>query len=109
AMRRFASPLLLSVAITGTLLLGGVHAAVVSPWQGPGVRPMLPPASKLETDTISPPCHPNPHAQSDMATLATRGDIRFLPQALRDRLLRLAGRPHTVPPMQAFAEADQAS
>jgi hypothetical protein len=108
-MRRFASPLLLSVAITGTLLLGGLRAATVSPWEGKGVRPTAAPAVRLETDTVSPPCHPNPHSQSDMATLANRGDVRSLPQALKERLIRLAGRPHTVPPMQAFAEADQAS
>ncbi|HZE88786.1 MAG TPA: hypothetical protein VE404_04515 [Verrucomicrobiae bacterium] len=60
----------------------------------------------FQTDTIPPPCHPNPHAQSDMATLAERGDIRFTPRPLKERLLRLAGRPHTFAPMQAFAEAD---
>jgi hypothetical protein len=108
-MRRFANPLLLSVAITGALLLGGVHAATVPRWPQTAVRPMLPPAGKLVTDTINPPCHPNPHSQSDMATIAVRGDVRFLPQALRDRLVRLAGRPHTALPMQAFAEADQPS
>ena len=109
AMRRFANPVLLSVVITGTLLLGGLRAATVSPWDGKAVRPFLPTTAKLETDTITPPCHPNPHSQSDMATLVSRGDIRFLPQALRDRLVRLAGRPHTALPMQAFAEADQPS
>src|SRR5882724_832828 len=60
----------------------------------------------FQTDTIPPPCHPNPHAQSDMTTLAERGDIRFTPRPLKERLLRLAGRPHTFAPMQAFAEAD---
>jgi len=61
------------------------------------------------TDVIPAPCHPNPHAQSDMANLAHRGDIRSLPQPLKDRLLRLAGRPHTFSPMQTFGEADRPS
>src|SRR5262245_25696795 len=65
--------------------------------------------SALQTDTIPAPCHPNPHAQTDMATLVHRGDVRLAPQPLQDRLVRLAGRPHTFLPMQTFAEADQPS
>jgi len=53
-----------------------------------------------------PPCHPNPNAATDRATVANRGDIAGLPQALKDRLIRLADRPHTYLPLQAFAEAD---
>jgi hypothetical protein len=56
-----------------------------------------------------PPCHPNPLAQSDMATVLARGDIHELPQALTHRLAILAGRPHTYLPMQAYAEADNPS
>jgi hypothetical protein len=63
----------------------------------------------FQTDVIPAPCHPNPHAQSDMALLAQRGDVRLTPQPLKERLLRLAGRPHTFPPMQTFAEADRPS
>jgi hypothetical protein len=108
--RRFTTPLALSVAITGALLLGGARAATFSPFDRPGIRPTVAPFGvKLETDTINAPCHPNPHSQSDMATIASRGDVKQLPQALRERLIRLAGRPHTVPPVQAFAEADKAS
>ena len=55
------------------------------------------------------PCHPNPNAEADRASVAGRGDIINLPQPLKDQLLRLAERPHTFLPMQAFAEADQSS
>src|SRR3989441_897715 len=52
-----------------------------------------------------PPCHPNPQAASDMATVASRGDVALLPAPLKDRLVQLAGRPHTYLPMQVNAEA----
>ena len=55
------------------------------------------------------PCHPNPTAAADEAALRARGDIVNLPGPLKDRLAQLANRPHTYPPMQAFAEADGAS
>ncbi|GAB3147861.1 hypothetical protein [Amycolatopsis sp. NPDC004378] len=38
-----------------------------------------------------------------------RGDIRQLPQPLKDRLAVLAGRPSTFPPMTAFSEAPSPS
>jgi hypothetical protein len=57
-------------------------------------------------DQPSPPCHPNPQAATDIATVASRGDVAGLPLPLKNRLIRLAGRPHTVLPMQIFAEAD---
>ena len=63
-------------------------------------------AAELPPDQPPPPCHPNPNAAQDMATLSARGDIVNLPQPLKDRLLRLAGRPHTYLPLQIFAEAD---
>jgi hypothetical protein len=56
-----------------------------------------------------PPCHPNPNAAGDRDAVAARGDIAKLPQPLKDRLIRLADRPHTYLPLQAFAEADHAS
>lgn len=56
-----------------------------------------------------PPCHPNPHAAADRNTVHGRGDIRNLPDRLQDRLERMAERPHTFLPMQAFAEADKPS
>jgi hypothetical protein len=56
-----------------------------------------------------PPCHPNPNAAADRAAVATRGDVVNLPGPLKDRLVRLADRPHTYLPMQVFAEADNPS
>src|SRR5947208_8892593 len=53
----------------------------------------------------SPPCHPNATADMDMAVVRDRGDIRRLPGPLRDRLVQLAGRPHSQLPTQAYAEA----
>ncbi len=55
------------------------------------------------------PCHRNPNAAADRQTVATRGDVLKLPDALQDRLVRLADRPHTNLPTQVFAEADNAS
>jgi hypothetical protein len=52
-----------------------------------------------------PPCIPNPQADQDMATVRQRGDIRQLPGPLRDRLVQLAGRPHSQLPTQTRAEA----
>jgi hypothetical protein len=60
-------------------------------------------------DQPPPPCHPNPNAEDDIETVAHRGDIAPLPRRLKNRLLRLAGRPHTYLPLQIFAEADQPS
>lgn len=56
-----------------------------------------------------PPCHPNPNAAADAAAVGVRGDVVNLPQPLKDRLVQLADRPHTFPPIQAFAEADNSS
>ena len=56
-----------------------------------------------------PPCHPNPHAEEDQEHVRHRGDVRFLPDALQDRLQRLASRPHSTLPIQAYAEADKPS
>ena len=56
-----------------------------------------------------PPCHPNPNAATDRAQVRDRGDVRHLPDRLQDVLERLADRPHTYLPMQAFAEADSPS
>jgi hypothetical protein len=56
-----------------------------------------------------PPCHPNPRAASDREAVANRDDVRNLPTPLKDRLVRLADRPHSFLPIQAFAEADKPS
>jgi hypothetical protein len=54
-------------------------------------------------------CHANPNANQDMAAVAARGDIAGLPAPLQNQILRIAGRPHSQLPTQAFAEADAAS
>lgn len=54
-----------------------------------------------------PPCHTNPAAARDMQSVATRGDVRKLPAPLKSTLLRLAGRPHSILPLQVYAEAEQ--
>src|SRR5215469_7415359 len=51
------------------------------------------------------PCHPNLQANADMATVKNRGDIVDLPAPLKERLVRLASRPHSQLPTQAYAEA----
>ena len=55
------------------------------------------------------PCHPNPNAAADDATVANRGDVVNLPQPLKDRLVQLADRPHSYLPLQVFNEADPAT
>jgi hypothetical protein len=65
--------------------------------------------SAAYADQPPAPCHPNPNASQDRATVAARGDVANLPQPLRERLLQLAERPHTYLPLQVFAEADQSS
>src|SRR5262245_38570259 len=54
-----------------------------------------------------PPCHPNPHADVDMRTVRDRDDVRKLPEDLENRLIELAGRPHSQLPTQAYAEAHE--
>src|SRR2546428_878854 len=56
-----------------------------------------------------PPCHPNPRAASDMETVANRDDIRKLPAPLKERLVPLAGPPHSALPVQTFAVDHQTS
>ena len=56
-----------------------------------------------------PPCHPNPNAAQDVAAVSGRGDIVNLPAPLTERLARLADRPHSVLPLQVYAEADGSS
>src|SRR5690349_19188100 len=53
----------------------------------------------------SPPCHPNATAAMDVAQVRSRGDIKNLPGPLKDRLVKLAFRPHSQLPTQAYAEA----
>src|SRR5258708_13780852 len=56
-----------------------------------------------------PPCHPNPNATTDMTTVRNRGDISHLPDPLKNQIVTLAGRTHSVLLVQAYAEADQRS
>ena len=77
-------------------LMLAMSAALVSPPRGDAEQP-------------SAPCHANPNAAADSAAVASRGDVVNLPQPLKDRLIRLADRPHSYLPIQAFAEADGAS
>jgi len=51
------------------------------------------------------PCHPNPQANADIATVENRGDIVDLPAPLKEQLARMASRPHSQLPTQAYAEA----
>jgi hypothetical protein len=61
--------------------------------------------------TVFPPhpCHPNTHAMQDAQAVRERGDVKNLPDALRQRLVTLGARPHSTLPIQAYAEADQRS
>jgi len=55
------------------------------------------------------PCFPNPTAARDVATVAKSGDVRFLPDPLKNQLLRLADRPHTYLSIHVFSEASKPS
>jgi len=55
------------------------------------------------------PCFLNPRAARDSALVRNRGDIRDLPEPLKERIVRMADGPHSILPTQAFAEADKPS
>src|SRR5216110_1232872 len=74
-----------------------------------GVALLAPCAGYAATTQPPPPCHPNPRAAADTQSVLNRGDIRQLPQPLRNRLAEQAGRPHSQLPTQAYAEAAQPS
>ncbi len=65
--------------------------------------------AQITIEPVPPPCHPNPNALADIQTVLSRGDVSQLPVPLQDRLARLAGRPHSALPTQAYAEADSPS
>jgi hypothetical protein len=46
---------------------------------------------------------------ADQESVLHRDDVKHLPPPLIDRLVKLAGRPHTYNPMRVFAEADKPS
>ncbi len=66
-------------------------------------------SSMARAEQPDPPCHPNPDAAADRAVVGARGDVAPLPQPLKDMLVRLADRPHSILPVQARAEADSPS
>lgn len=66
-------------------------------------------AGSVWAEQPQPPCHPNPNAAADRVAVGNRNDITKLPHPLQERLIRMADRPHTYLPMQAFAEADKSS
>ena len=68
--------------------------------------PLMAVATMARAEQPPAPCHPNPDAAGDAAAVATRSDVASLPAPLRDRLVRMAERPHSVLPVQARAEAD---
>jgi len=47
--------------------------------------------------------------EPNFRSLRERGDIKFLPAPLQERLLELAGRPHSYLPLTVFSEADEPS
>jgi hypothetical protein len=47
--------------------------------------------------------------RKDARQVARRGDVRPLPEPLKERLVEMAGRPHTFVPMTVFNEAEDAS
>jgi len=99
----------IAAALAGVVTIGGSHPTSpgIAPAAGVGVA--VSSNLHLTTDTVNPPCHPNTHAQRDMEAVATRGDVKQLPTPLKQQLTRLAGRPHSTLPIQAFAEADESS
>jgi len=70
---------------------------------------LIPGANRGYAEQPPSPCHPNPNAAQDMAAVAARGDIASLPAPLQSQIVRIAGRPHSQLPTQAFNEADGAS
>src|SRR5882672_11610558 len=80
-------------------LLAGVSALMLNVAYAKHPQPQQPP----------PPCHVNPHAAADREAVLHRGDVRNLPDPLKNRLTELAARPHSQLPTQAYAEADKPS
>jgi hypothetical protein len=68
--------------------------------------PLMATATIARAEQPPPPCHPNADAAADAAAVVGRGDVASLPAPLRDQLVRLADRPHSILPVQARAEAD---
>ena len=72
-----------------------------------GIAALVPLTARAEQPPA--PCFANPNAAADVAAVASRGDVQSLPDPLKDRLERIAGRPHSTLPLQVYAEADSPS
>ena len=69
--------------------------------------PQSPKIDKLQLDHRKKPSGPNRMVREpDFHSLRQRGDIRFLPAQLQDRLVELARRPHSYLPLTVFGEAE---
>jgi len=68
---------------------------------------VLPPWAAAEQPP--PPCRPNATAAQDVATVLGRDDVAAVPAPLKARLAQLADRPHSVLPLQVYAEAEAPS
>ena len=66
-------------------------------------------AAAMQQSVAANPVHPNPTGERDEATVVNRGDVVKLPAPLKRTLGELAEGPHSVLPLQAFAEADKPS
>src|SRR5262245_8747409 len=105
-LKRLSRPLLLAAATLGGLAIVGSRPTAGSTSAASSSRRLSTGSLLLQTDTIPPPCHPNSQAQHDMTSVANRGDVKSLPLPLRQQLVRIAGRPHSVLPVQALSESD---
>ncbi len=70
---------------------------------------MIVPSWLSAAEKVPEPCHSVPNANAFRQQVANRSDVIHLPDELRDRLATLAGRPSSVLPVQARAEADSPS
>ena len=84
-------------ALRTATLVFALALAITTPASGAG--PIVPP----------PPCHPNSTAFLDVLSVGQRGDVIHLPEPLKQRLIELAARPHSVLPVQARAESNSPS
>ena len=91
---------LLAVSLPTLGIIGGSHVGCA------GAPSQEEPSSLNELGLAQPK---SAQRQQDMKDVARRDDVRFLPHALKRRLVELAGRPHSHLPTQAFAEADKPS
>lgn len=81
-------------------------ATVLSMWIGlAGASLLAGQAILAQTSSANSGGDREPNARS----IGSRGDVKFLPEPLRARLLEIAGRPHSFLPITAFSEADEPS